>query len=81
MSILRDAWRALLAIFVGVALIEAWRNPEQQQEQRPVWQQPHAMSYNSPPAVATSRPAAERPLRRVAGAVVDLADSIIGVVR
>lgn len=84
MDILRDTWRAVLALIVGVLLLEAAglrrREPAApppptvatQWQPMPAWQQPT-------PIVVTSEP--ERPLRRVASAVTELFDSAIGVIR
>lgn len=84
MGMVRDTWRSVLILVVGVLLLEAAglrrREP-------------------APPAVATPAPAVEtrwvpqpiviqqpqpqpeRPLRRVASAVTEFGDSVIGVFR
>jgi hypothetical protein len=79
-DIVRDTWRAVLALVVGTLLLEASSlrretpapapivamNPYQAMPMAPAWQ----------PA-----PQPERPLRRVAAAITELGDSVIGVVR
>ena len=84
MGIVRDTWRAVLALVVGTLLLEAAglrrREPAApppptvatQWQPMPAWQP-------QPPIVVTSEP--ERPLRRVASAVTELFDSAIGVIR
>jgi len=84
MGMVRDTWRAVLVLVVGVLLLEAAglrrREPAAappptvatQWQPMPAWQP-------QPPIVVTSEP--ERPLRRVASAVTELFDSAIGVIR
>lgn len=84
MGMVRDTWRAVLVLVVGVLLLEAAglrrREPAAappptvatQWHPMPAWQP-------QPPIVVTSEP--ERPLRRVASAVTELFDSAIGVIR
>ena len=86
MGIMRDTWRAVLALVVGTLLLEAAglrrREPAAAQPQPPTvatqWQ-PMPAWQPPPPIVVTSEP--ERPLRRVASAVTELLDSAIGVIR
>lgn len=83
MGIARDTWRAVLFLIVGVLLMEAAGVRKQNTPPSMVtsWQPP-------PPSVATpiviqqqQQPQPERPLRRVASAVMEFGDSLIGVVR
>jgi hypothetical protein len=79
----RDTWRAVLVVVVAILLREVF-------EERPAaapavtptvttqWH-PAPMPTMPPPTVATQEPS--RPLRRVGEAFVDLADSVIGVIR
>lgn len=84
MGIVRDTWRAVLALVVGTLLLEAAglrrREPAAPPPQPPtVATQPMPAWQPPPPIVVTSEP--ERPLRRVASAVTELFDSAIGVIR
>lgn len=83
-GIVRDTWRAVLVLVVGSMLIEIHRRPapppvathvpvQQVWQAPPVWQ-PAPVQW--PQAAAP-----ERPLYRVASALTELADSVIGVVR
>jgi len=84
MVIIRDTWRAVLVLVVGVLLLEAagLRRREPAAVPPPTvatpWQ-PMPAWQPQPPIVVTSEP--ERPLRRVASAVTELFDSAIGVIR
>jgi hypothetical protein len=74
---IRDIVRATLVVLV-VAIIRELPQREQPAPPPaypPAWQP----AYNPPQQVMTVPP--ERPLRRVAGAFVELAESVIGVVR
>lgn len=83
MGMVRDTWRAVLALVVGVLLLEAGgirgRAPAQtappQVETR--WVQPQPIVIQQP----QPQPQPERPLRRVAAAVTEFGDSVIGVFR
>jgi hypothetical protein len=77
--IVRDTWRAVLVVVVAVLLRETFaeRPAVQATASWPV--QPGAWQPVQPPIVVTQAP--ERPLRRVAQSCLDLADSVIGVVR
>jgi hypothetical protein len=84
-TIVRDIVRAglvLVVLAVGLELLQAHR--EAAADPRP-WQ-PAPMAAAAPPAWQPAapiyaQPAPERPLRRVAGSFVDLADSVLGVIR
>lgn len=89
MIVVRDTWRAVLAIVVGVTLIGAWRRPVETPAppQPPAWQ-PYAPAWQPQATVAPYQPqpivfqqAQPGPLRRVAREFVDLAEAAIGVVR
>ena len=78
-GIVRDTWRAVLVVVVAVLLRGVFA-------ERPAppatasWQPaPGAWQPAPTPIVITQPP--ERPLRRVAQAVTELGDSLIGVVR
>lgn len=81
MGMVRDTWRAVLILVVGVLLLEAaglrGRTPAAvappQVETR--WVQPQPIVIQQP------QPQPERPLRRVAAAVTEFGDSVIGVFR
>jgi hypothetical protein len=79
-DIVRDTWRAVLALVVGTLLLEAssLRRPEPQPAPTV------AMNHYQPMPMAPvwqPAPQPERPLRRVAAAITELGDSFIGVVR
>jgi len=79
MGIVRDTWRAVLALVVGVLLLEAAGLRRQEPSPPPSvvtnWQP--APPYMTTPMVQQP----ERPLRRVASAIMEFGDSVIGVVR
>ena len=83
MGMVRDTWRAVLILVVGVLLLEAaglrGRTPAAvappQVETRWVQPQPQPIVIHQP------QPQPERPLRRVAAAVTEFGDSVIGVFR
>jgi hypothetical protein len=79
----RDTWRAVLVVVVAVLLREMFA-------ERPAAPAPPvAWQPAPPPTVATpmmmpagwQQPEPRRPLRRVGAAFVELAESVIGVVR
>ena len=86
----RDTWRAVLVIVVVVllrAVLADWPAPQQRQPP-PGW--PPAAPQPMPAPQPTMQPIIiqpqaqqqpERPLRRVAAALTELGDSVIGVVR
>lgn len=83
-AIIHDCVRAVLVLVVlavGLEILQVHREaaggPPVQAAPR-VWQ-PAAYTTAWQPAYV--QPAPERPLRRVAGSVVDLADSVLGVIR
>ena len=74
MVIVRDTWRAVLALVVGVLLLEA----AGLRRQTP----PPTVATNWQPVVIQQpQPQPDRPLRRVASAVMEFGDSVIGVFR
>jgi hypothetical protein len=81
MGIVRDTWRAVLVLIVGVLLMEA-RDLRKKEPPAPPsvvtnWQP--APPYVPTPMVIQQQP--ERPLRRVASAIMEFGESVIGVVR
>lgn len=79
MGIVRDTWRAVLVLIVGVLLMEA-RDLRRKEPPAPPtvttnWQP--APPYMPTPMVQQP----ERPLRRVASAIMEFGESVIGVVR
>lgn len=84
MGIVRDTWRAVLALIVGVLLLEAAGLRRQEPAPTPT---PTPAVATAPPYVPTpfviqqQQPQPERPLRRVASAVMEFGDSVIGVFR
>ena len=81
MGIVRDTWRAVLVLIVGVLLMEAHdlrkKEPPAPPSVATNWQP--APLYVATPMVIQQQP--ERPLRRVASAIMEFGDSVIGVVR
>lgn len=85
----RDTWRAVLVVVVAALLREVFAErpvppapavpppvaTQMQFQPMPAWPQPPAW----PPAWQPAEP--DRPLRRVAAALTELGDSVIGVVR
>lgn len=77
----RDTWRAVLVVVVAVLLREVFAGrpaapapsvaTQMQFQPMPAWPQPPAWQPVEP----------DRPLRRVATALTELGDSVIGVVR
>ena len=79
-DIVRDTWRAVLALVVGTLLLEA--SSLRRQEPPPTVAMNHYQPMPMPMAPAWQpAPQPERPLRRVAAAITELGDSFIGVVR
>lgn len=84
-AVARDTWRAALVVVVAVLLREVFAGrpaaapappaveTSVQFRAMPAWPQPQ------PPAWQPVEP--DRPLRRVAAALTELGDSVIGVVR
>jgi hypothetical protein len=73
-GMVRDTWRAVLVVVVAVLLREVFAERPAPPPVVTQWQ-----PVMPPPFVATQEPS--RPLRRVGEAFVDLADSLIGVIR
>lgn len=71
---IRDTWRAILVLVVGVLLMEFYRRPNVQvvHAPPPAWQPVQVPVQWQPP---------DRPLRRVASALTELGDSVIGAIR
>lgn len=82
MGIVRDTWRALLVLIVGVLLMEAHDLRKKEPPAPPTvttnWQ-PAPPYVPTPMVIQQQQP--ERPLRRVASAIMEFGDSVIGVVR
>lgn len=84
MGIIRDTWRAVLVLAVGTMLLEAAglrRHPPAVATTAPVY---HAAPPMVAPVVIHQQappPQPDRPLRRVAAAVMEVGDSMIGVFR
>ena len=82
-GIVRDTWRAVLFVVVAVLLRGVFAEQPSTASlpaQHGAWQPaPGAWQPAPTPIVITQPP--ERPLRRVAQAVTELGDSLIGVVR
>ena len=81
-GMVRDTWRAVLVVVVAVLLREVFAERPAAAPAPPAvvtqWQ-PVPMPLMNTPTVVTQEPS--RPLRRVGEAFVDLADSLIGVIR
>lgn len=98
---IRDTYRAILALAVGLVLVERCRSgalmplagpqaaaqpaslPQHPAAAPAAWGPPSPSAWQPVPTpwVVTATPAPERPLARFGGAVVELADSVLGVVR
>lgn len=81
MGIVRDTWRAVLAFVVGTMLLDAagFRRPAAPPPQSEVRWAPQPVPM--PFVIQQPPPPPERPLRRVASAVMEFGDSVIGVFR
>lgn len=80
MGIVRDTWRAVLVLIVGVLLMEAHDLRKKEPPSVVTNWQP-APPYVATPMVIQQQQQPERPLRRVASAIMEFGDSVIGVVR
>lgn len=81
-GIVRDTWRAVLVVVVAVLLREMFAG--QPAAPPVVWQPAQPPTVATPmmmPAGWQQQPEPRRPLRRVGAAFVELAESVIGVVR
>ena len=78
-GIVRDTWRAVLVVVVAVLLRGLFAEPPAPPATASWHPAPGAWQPVPAPIVITQPP--ERPLRRVAQAVTELGDSLIGVVR
>lgn len=76
-GIVRDTWRAVLVVVVAVLLRSVFATPGAWQPAAP----PPVVAWQAPGAWQPAAPQPERPLRRVAAALTELGDSVIGVVR
>lgn len=83
-GLVRDTWRSVLIVVVVVLLREVFaERPAAVPTVATGWQtQPQAAWVPAPAWQPAPQPAApDRPLRRVAAALTELGDSVIGVVR
>lgn len=83
-GIARDCVRAVLVLVVlavGLEMLQAHREAAVRLPPPPAWQPAASPPAWQPAAPVYVQQAPERPLRRVAGSFVDLADSVLGVVR
>jgi len=85
-AIIHDCVRAVLVLVVlavGLEIIQVRREeaapPRPWQPATAAWQQPPPPAWQPVQAVPQAQP--ERPIRRVASSVVDLAESVLGVFR
>ena len=85
-GIVRDTWRAVLVVVVAVLLREGFSERPAVQAtpswpaQPGAWQPAPGAWQPAPTPIVVTQPQ-ERPLRRVAAALTELGDSVIGVVR
>lgn len=79
LGMVRDTWRAVLVVVVVCLLREVFveRNPTVATPAAPAWQPAQAQ----PVPVWMPQTEPPRPLRRVGEAFLELADSVMGVVR
>jgi hypothetical protein len=82
-GMVRDTWRAVLVVVTVVLLREvlAERPPAAPPAVTTVWQPQAQAAWQQPPAWQPEAQQPDRPLRRVAAALTELGDSVIGVVR
>jgi hypothetical protein len=73
-GMVRDTWRAVLVVVTVVLLREIIA-------ERPAAAPPAVTTVWQPPAWQPAAQKPDRPLRRVAAALTELGDSVIGVVR
>lgn len=76
-DMVRDTWRAMLVVATVAMVCEIVRPPPAVATPSVATQVPPQPQYYAQPAP----PPPPRPLRRVAQAVVELAESVVGVVR
>lgn len=83
MGIVRDTWRAVLVLIVGILLLEASSLRRQAPAPPTVATAPPPPYMATPMPIVIHQPAPqpERPFRRVASAVMEVGDSVIGVFR
>lgn len=85
-GIVRDTWRAVLVVVVAVLLRDGFSERPAVQAtaawpaQPGAWQPAPGAWQPAPAPIVVAQPQ-ERPLRRVAAALTELGDSVIGVVR
>lgn len=77
-GIVRDTWRAVLVVVVAALLREVFA---ERPAAAPTVATSVPMQWAPPPAWQPAAPPPDRPLRRVAAALTELGDSVIGVVR
>lgn len=85
-AIVRDTWRAVLVVLGGALLLELHALVQHRRQTPPPTVQtygayPPAWQPMPPQPIIVQPQPPERPLRRVAQAVMELGDSMIGVVR
>jgi hypothetical protein len=84
-GIVRDTWRAVLILVVGAVLLEAasLRQPPPSVATQAPPPPPSVATGWHPQPIVIQQPASppERPIRRVASAVMEMGDSVIGVFR
>lgn len=81
-AIIHDCVRAVLVLVVlavGLEILQVHREPRAWQPATAAWQQPQPPAWQ--PAHSLPAAGSERPIRRVASSVVDLAESVLGVFR
>jgi hypothetical protein len=85
MGMVRDTWRAVLVLVVGVLLLEAGglrkRTPDEVATLPPPPQVETRWVPPQPIIIQQMQPQPDRPLLRVAAAVTEFGDSVIGVFR
>ena len=90
---IRDTWRAILALVVGVLLLTCHKALSEPVEPTVIYRDTPSVETVTPTVVTPqpayqptyvpmyTQPQPDRPLRRVASSLMELGDSVIGVVR